>query len=124
MYLVYVLRDLAGGRLSLGPAGAAAGLPKGLTGYYQQRWSKMRDSDGVLFATRQRPVLCFLAISLEPVTLMQLADWTQLEPGDVGAVLADWREFLNTDGGPPEHFRIYHDRLASAARAKIPGFLS
>jgi hypothetical protein len=139
MYLTYVLRDLAAGRLALDPEGAVAGLPKGLAGYYQQHWSKMRDSDSALFAARQRPVLCFLAISLEPVTLMQLVEWTRLEPGDVGEVLADWREFLNADGGTPEHYRIYHrsfaefldkqenlkwyhDKLASAALAQIPGF--
>ena len=141
MYLVYVLRDLANQRLSLDPKQAVAGLPKGLTGYYQQHWSKMKDSDNTLFTTRQRPVLCFLAISLEPVTLMQLVEWTQLEPGDVMQVLSDWQEFLNCDNSNPEHYRIYHrsfaefldkqenlqwyhDKLASTALAKIPGFLS
>ena len=141
MYLVYVLRDLASRRLSLDPERAVAGLPKGLTGYYQQHWTKMKDSDNTLFTTRQRPVLCFLAISLEPVTLMQLVEWAQLEPGDVSQVLSDWHEFLNCDTGTPEHYRIYHrsfaefldkqenlqwyhDKLASAALAKIPGFLT
>jgi hypothetical protein len=141
MYLVYVLRDLASRRLSLDPDRAVAGLPKGLTGYYRQHWGKMRDSDNTLFVTRQRPVLCFLAISLEPVTLMQLVEWTRLEPGDVSQVLSDWREFLNHDDSAPEHYRMYHrsfaefldkqenlrwyhDKLASAALAKIPGFLT
>ena len=141
MYLVYVLRDLASRRLSLDPGGVVAGLPHGLTGYYLQHWSKMRDSDNTLFVTRQRPVLCFLAISLEPVALMQLVEWTQLEPGDIGQVLSDWQEFLNRDGGAPEHYRLYHrsfaefldkhenlrwyhDKLASTALAKIPGFLT
>lgn len=141
MYLVYVLRDLVSGRLSLDSEGAVSGLPKGLAGYYLQHWSKMRASDSTLFTTRQRPVLCFLAISLEPVTLMQLVEWTQLEPGDVGQVLSDWQEFLNRDNALPERYRIYHrsfaefldkqenlrwyhDKLASIALAKIPGFLS
>jgi AAA ATPase domain len=139
MYLVYVLPDLARGRLSLDPSHEIAGLPEGLEGYYLQHWRAMKASDETLFTSRQRPVLCFLAISLEPVTVMQLVEWTHLEPGDVRQVISSWREFLNSDDGTPEHYRLYHrsfaefldkqedlrwyhDKLASAALARIPGF--
>jgi len=139
MYLVYVLPDLASGRLSLDAGHAVAGLPEGLEGYYLQHWRAMKASDETLFTTRQRPVLCFLAISLEPVTVLQLVEWTQLEPGDIRQVMASWREFLNADDEAPARYRLYHrsfaefldeqedlrwyhDKLASAALAKIPGF--
>jgi NACHT domain len=144
MYLVYVLADIARGRLSPAPGeatdgGVIGGLPKGLQGYYLQHWRDMKASDTTYFETRQRPVLCFLAISMEPVTLEKLSEWTQLEPGDVKQVIVSWQEFLHLDGATPEHYRIYHrsfaeflddqenltwyhDKLASLALKAIPGF--
>ena len=101
----------------------------------------MKDADPVRFATRQRPVLCFLATSREPVTIPQLMEWTSLEPGDIRGVVDEWREFLNEDEGtkPPryriyhrsfaefldeqENLRWYHAQIAETALAKIPGFL-
>jgi hypothetical protein len=137
MYLVYILPDVARGRLSLDPSHETAGLPKGLEAYYLQHWGSMKDE--ALFASRQRPVLCFLAISLAPVTVMRLVEWTHLEPGDVRQVVSSWREFLNCDGATPEHYRLYHrsfaefldrqedlrwyhDKLATAGLDEIPGF--
>jgi hypothetical protein len=141
MYLVYVLPEIAAGRLSRPTEGGIGGLPRGLTGYYKRHWRDMKDADPGRFQALQRPVLCFLAISREPVTIPQLMEWTRLEPGDIKNVIADWREFLNedTDRQPP-HYRIYHrsfaefldveedlrwyhSQIATTALAKIPGFL-
>jgi hypothetical protein len=141
MYLVHVLPEIAGGRLSRATVGGIEGLPRGLRGYYRRHWRDMKDLDPDRFAGMQRPVLCFLAISREPVGLEQLTDWTGLEPGDVGSVLDQWREFLNehSEARPPryriyhrsfaefldeqENLRWYHEQIAQRALDKIPGLL-
>jgi hypothetical protein len=136
MYLVHVLPQIAAGRLGTDTVGGIGELPRGLTSYYQRHWRDMKDTDPDRFTNRQRPVLCFLAISREPVTLDQLTQWTLLEPGDVTEVIRTWREFLNEDAGTyrlyhrsfadfldeHENLRYYHDRIAQAALAKITGF--
>jgi hypothetical protein len=140
MYLVYVLPDIAAGRLSRQAVGGIGGLPRGLTGYYKRHWRDMKDADPGRFSGLQRPVLCFLAVSREPVTIPQLMEWTRLEPGDIKKVIADWREFLNEDpDSQPSRYRIYHrsfaefleaeenlrwydSQIATTALSKIPGF--
>ena len=140
MYLVYVLPEIAAGRLNRQTVGGISGLPRGLTGYYRRHWRDMKDADPDSFSTLQRPVLCFLAISREPVTIPQLMEWTHLDPGDIKSVIADWREFLNEDPDkqPPryriyhrsfaeflddeENLRWYHSQIATTALSKIPGF--
>jgi hypothetical protein len=140
MYLVYVLPDIAAGRLSRQTVGGIGGLPRGLTGYYKRHWRDMKDADPGRFSALQRPVLCFLAVSQEPVTIPQLMEWTRLEPGDIKNVIAAWREFLNEDpDSQPSLYRIYHrsfaefleaeenlrwydSQIATTALSKIPGF--
>ncbi len=141
MYLVYVLPDIARGRLAPDTVGEVGQLPRGLTGYYQRHWRDMKSADPGRFEHAQRPVLCFLAISREPVTVEQLIAWTGLDPGTIRDVMREWREFLNEDDldGAP-HFRLYHrsfadfldkeeslrwyhEQIAVKALAKIPGFL-
>lgn len=113
MYLVYVLPEIAAGRLSHETVGGIGGLPRGLKGYYQRHWRDMKDADPGRFSALQRPVLCFLAICREPVTIPQLTEWTHLEPGDVKSVITDWREFLNEDAeSKPSHYWIYHRSFA------------
>ena len=142
MYLVHVLPELAAGRLTRETAGGIGELPRGLTGYYKRHWRDMKDADPGRFATLQRPVLCFLAISREPVTIPQLMEWTHLGPGDIKSVIDEWREFLNEDSDsmPPryriyhrsfgdfldaqENLRWYHSQIAATALSKIPGFLA
>ncbi len=137
MYLFHVLPDIARGRLTQDTVGAISALPRGLTRYYQRHWRDMKDTDPNRFSKLQRPVLCFLAISREPVTLQQLMQWTRIEPGELMDVIRDWREFLNEDSAryriyhrsfaefldEQENLRYYHDQIAQSALAKIPGFL-
>ena len=99
MYLVYVLPEIAGGQLSRETVGAFTDLPRGLNGYYRRHWRDMKAADPQRFARHQRPVLCFLAISREPVTSPQLMSWTALDPGAMKGVLGEWREFLDEDEG-------------------------
>ena len=141
MYLVHVLPDLASGRLDLRADGTAEGLvlPRGLRGYYEQHWRSMKSGDEAEFSDRQRPVLCFLATALEPVSVSQLCEWTGLGRGAVRDVVRQWREFLNTEPGTPPTYRIYHrsfgefldaeedlgwyqDQISDAGLAQIPGF--
>jgi AAA ATPase-like protein len=142
MYLVHVLPEIARGQLTQDERGGIGALPRGLQGYYKRHWRDMKDADADRFESHQRPVLCFLAISREPVTIPQLMEWTLLEPGDVQSVVREWREFLNEDpDADPATYRIYHrsfaefldeeenlrwyhDQIAERALAKIPGFLS
>jgi hypothetical protein len=142
MYLVYVLPEIEKGRLSRQIVGEIGELPRGLKGYYKRHWRDMKDADPARFSAYQRPVLCFLAICREPVTIPQLTEWANLEPGEVGTVIIDWREFLNEDSDvrPPnyriyhrsfaefldseENLQWYHGQIATAALSKIPGFFS
>lgn len=139
MYLVHVLPEIERGTLGPDAAGGIADLPRGLKGYYLRHWRDMKDADPDRFTRTQRPVLCLLAISREPVTLQQVVEWTRLELGDVRAVVTEWREFLDEDErSDPAKYRIYHrsfadfldqkedlrhyhDLIAGAALAKIPG---
>jgi AAA ATPase domain len=141
MYLVHVLPEIASGTLGRADDGGIAGIPRGLNGYYARHWRQMKDADRERFTQLQRPVLCFLAISREPVTVPQLMEWTRLEPDDVRGVIDEWREFLNEDTQlQPPRYRIYHRSFAEfldeqeslqwyraqivdTALAKIPGFL-
>ena len=102
----------------------------------------MKDADPGRFSTLQRPVLCFLAISREPVTIPQLMEWTHLESGGhqerhrgvagipERAIASDkpphyriyhrsFAEFLDDE----ENLRWYHSQIATTALSKIPGFL-
>ena len=140
MYLVHVLPEIATGRLGRDAVGGIMELPRGLNGYYRRHWRDMKDADVDRFETLQRPVLCFLAISREPVSLMELSQWADIEPGRVATVIAEWHEFLNEDRTEPPLYRIYHrsfaefldgvenlrwyhNRIAEKAIEKIPGFL-
>jgi AAA ATPase-like protein len=142
MYLVHVLPDIARGRLHAANVGTMSALPRGLKSYYQRHWREMKEANAERFTRVQRPVLCFLAISREPVTTTRLTQWTRLEPADVMSVIREWWEFLNEDPGDgsgsryrlyhrsfadfldeQENLRYYHDQIASSALAKIPGFL-
>ena len=107
--------------------------------FYEQHWRSMKSSDEAEFSSRQRPVLCFLATALEPVSARQLCEWTGLAPGAVRDVIRQWREFLNEEPGTPPTYRIYHrsfgefldaeeelgwyqDQICDAGLAQIPGF--
>jgi len=141
MYLVHALPEIAAGDPSQRVVGEINGLPDGLTGYYKRHWRHETRGCWAL-PHAQRPVLCFLAASREPVTVQKLIERADLEPGDVKNFIAEWREFLNEDPDTqPPRYRIYHcsfaefleaeedlpwyySQIATSALAKIPGFLS
>ena len=144
MYLVHVLEDIRTGRLSPDTIDNVEDLPRGLRAYYQRNWRTMRAQDQDRFERIYEPVLRILATVREPVALSAVQEWTGLEPARIREVIRDWRPFLNetpSATGKPLYrvyhasfqdflaeegagLRPYHERIAMAALAKIPGFLN
>jgi hypothetical protein len=152
MYLVHVLRDIAGGTLTAENVDDIQNLPQGLKDYYRRHWNEMRSADPENFRKYQQPVVCLLATAREPVSVVQLLEWTShfwerqdwqpraLDPIAVKDVLRAWREFLNEEKLDGEaRYRVYHasfqdfladevglltyhETIGEAALAKIPGF--
>ena len=134
MYLVHVLRDFVQGRLM--KHASINELPRGLFGYYQRHWRTMRSTDPEHFRRAQRPVLCLLAISREPVSVRELSAWANIDIGQASEVVLDWRAFLNEAEAryrlyhtsfadflnAQEDLRHYHDIIALRALSKITGF--
>jgi AAA ATPase domain len=141
MYLVYVLRDIRDSKLTADNIDNIHNLPRGLQDYYKRHWEIMRSKDLDQFRQYYQPVVCILAVVREPVTVAQVAEWTQLDRADARRVIREWREFLNEDGsqqGDPL-YRIYHTSfqeflqdevglspyhgmIVQMALNKIPGF--
>jgi len=152
MYLVHVLRDIASGALTAASVDDIRNLPLGLQSYYRRHWNDMRSANQKQFRRYQEPVICLLATAREPVSVVQVLEWTRhfwerqgWEPDVLDAiavkdVLSAWREFLNADERQGEvRYRIYHasfqdfladevglvafhETIGESALAKIPGF--
>jgi hypothetical protein len=142
MYLVHVLGDIRDGRITPDNIESIKKLPCGLQAYYQRNWRMMRSQDPSRFEQVFEPVLRFLAIVREPVTLDYLKDLTGLDPARIREVIGSWRQFLNeTEESGKSLYRVYHlgfqdflaeegmglkpfhERIAMRALEKIPGFL-
>jgi hypothetical protein len=122
MYLVHVLRDIASGALTAETVDDIRNLPEGLKAYYQRHWSEMKSADREHFRRYQQPVVCLLATAREPVSIVELLEWTEgfwkregwdrsdLDAIAVKDVLGAWREFLHEDRPPgePARYRVYH----------------
>jgi hypothetical protein len=151
MYLVHVLRDIASGALTAATVDDMHNLPQGLKAYYRRHWDDMRSADQERFRRYQQPVVCLLATAREPVSAVQLLEWTghfwerqgwerdQLDPMAVKDVLIAWRQFLNEERRDGEaRYRVYHasfqdfladevglvlyhQTIGETAIAKIPG---
>jgi hypothetical protein len=121
MYLVAVLRDIRAGRLDAQSLGDLSQLPNGLRAYYLRHWRSMRAADPERFQTLYEPVISMLAVTHEPVSVSDLAQWTGLSAVRVRDVLRDWREFLNEDrtSGQPVRFRLYHASFQDFLRDEV-----
>jgi hypothetical protein len=144
MYLVHVLGDILSARLNPQNIENVRNLPRGLREYYRRHWRTMEVQDRDRFEREYKPVILILAAAREPVTVEQIADWTELDTFSIQHVISDWREFLNADGGndsEPVRYRLYHASfqeflrediglrqqhgiIVDAALGKIPGFPS
>ena len=122
MYLVHVLGDIRSGALTASNIDDVRRLPVGLRAYYRRHWTDMRSRDPEQFRRYQQPIVSLLATVREPVSAIELLDWTAefwrrsgwdpaaLDATAVKDVLDAWREFIHVDetedGGPL--YALYH----------------
>lgn len=123
IYLRYVLPAIERGEFR---HGTLAELPQGLKDYYERHWRQIRAIDEDMWVTYRQPVICFLAMAQDPVTVWQIASWAQLKPTRVLSAIRDWREFLDEDPvSGVMRYRIYHqsfqDFLAGKDEARALG---
>jgi hypothetical protein len=141
MYLVHVLSDIMEGSLTHKTIDNIEDLPTGLRQYYHRHWRSMKAKDIALFEQVYQPVVCMLAVVREPVSELQVQEWTGLSAPRVRDVFEEWRSFLTltkSDSGERLYriyhasfqdflkdevgLRPYHDKIAQTALDKIPGF--
>jgi hypothetical protein len=109
MYLVYVLRDISDGRLTVASIDEVHQLPAGLRSYYRAHWRTMKATDLERFEKFYEPIVCYLAAAREPASVDQLAQWTGLDARRVREVIGAWLEFLDEVHDPEgTRYRIYH----------------
>lgn len=109
MYLRHVLTELKAKGESLHEEYLGE-LPQGLMNYYHDHWRRMHVWKGAAdWARLYKPVVIFLAVAFEPMTIQQLANFAEVSASEVELVIMAWRQFLdevNTDGR--RAWRIYH----------------
>ncbi|MFZ1631013.1 MAG: hypothetical protein WAV70_19055, partial [Anaerolineae bacterium] len=116
MYLRYVLPAIERGEFR---HGTLAELPQGLKDYYERHWRQIRAIDEDMWVDYRQPVICFLAMAQEPVTVWQIASWAKLKPARVLSAIRDWREFLDEDPvAGVMRYRIYHQSFQDFLAAK------
>ena len=122
MYLVHVLRDIAGGALTPATIDDIHKLPQGLKRYYQRHWNDMRSADPEHFRAISSPSCACSPPRASPCRPRPAARVdratsgssragiaTALDAMAVKDVLGAWREFLNEDTVDGERrYRVYH----------------
>lgn len=117
MYLHCVLPAIEEGRFI---SGTLDELPDGLMEYYQRHWRQMRDGNEAEFDNVYEPVICSLAVAQAPISVLQIAKWTQINSGRVKAVVRQWREFLEEERvGTECRYRIYHTSFQDFLNDKV-----
>ena len=119
MYLRYVLPAIEEGRVG---ADRIDELPKGLMGYYQSHWDKMRGRDAATFVNVNQKIIACLATAHRPITLRFIAKVTKLPVGQVQWTLSEWREFLHeSSGSGASEYRLYHASYRDFLAAQVAG---
>lgn len=110
MYIVSMLRDIFEGRITKDTIDDISFLPDGLNRYYQFHWQRMRDMAPEEFERMYKPVACFLAAAQGPVSIQDIASWSDIEPEQVLRVLNDWKQFFKMPdpGNRRRHYQLYH----------------
>lgn len=116
MYLHYVLPEIERGdysKLSIGV------LPKGLLGYYDYHWQKMRNEDDKTWVLYQEPIILYLAVAKEPLSISMLSKLTGIPEYQIRTNIKNWSEFLIQDqiNGKTTH-RIYHNSFKEYLKRK------
>ena len=122
MYLRCVLPEIEAGRFA---DRDWKELPEGLTNYYEQHWTLLRDADRTNWFGIKLPILLALATAREPVSVRLLADrLPKLPPASIRDVLRhDRRQFLEQEqlrlgDATVTAWRLYHASFADFLRAK------
>ena len=111
MYLYYVITDIRGGLRA--PLNLDE-LPRGLTGYYAQTWSRWRDE--AKWDSLYLPLLATLNGAFEPLTLATLREWAGIGPDASDRTLRRlwnerWRAFVQRTAETPYRYRPLHASL-------------
>jgi hypothetical protein len=119
MYLRHVLPAIESGVL---PSLEPAVLPKGLQGYYQLHWEKMRGEDLDRFVNVSQPIIAALATSHRPISLQFVSKVTGLKPAMVEWTIEKWNEFLHkVPTGHEVRYRLYHASYRDFLATKVSG---
>lgn len=113
-YLYHVLSDFREGKMCANNIDSIENIPIGLKAYYQRHWRSMKDLDINRYHQLQRPILCYLAIAFEPISINVLREWTDLDSLKILEIIKEWHEFLNhvtSNQGEPL-FHVYHKSFA------------
>lgn len=111
MYLVFVLRDICDGQITVNNFESLQSLPAGLKNYYQQHWTRMKELERQIFEDIYEPVVGTLAAAKEPISLIKISEISKVALPHVKQVLGRWQEFLNElpDEQYGSLFRLYHN---------------
>ncbi len=81
----------------------------GLVTYHQRHWRRLREDKEKEFETVYAPIIYVLGMTQKPVTIEQIAAWTNLSYEQVKDSIGLWRKFLKEELVEGEHrYRIYH----------------
>lgn len=109
LYLHHVFADMED------PGGGFAGLdaiPRGIWGYYEQHWRRMKSVDLGEWTERRLPVIAAYVAQKTPKTVEQLRDLTGVSVRALPTVLRDWQQFVRrrvNEEGVAE-YQMYHSR--------------
>jgi hypothetical protein len=95
-------------------------LPRGLLGYYEHHWEKMRGADFDRFVRVNQPIIAVLAGAREPVSLKFVGRITRLKAAEVRWTVDRWNEFLHVKEVNGEaRYRIYHASYRDFLASKV-----
>jgi tetratricopeptide (TPR) repeat protein len=123
MYLYYVLEDIAQRKADYAPLRLDK-LPQGLTGYYDQFWTRMaqaKDEEGwTEWRNLYKPVIALLGAAGEPVTAEWLSDHTGRDVDEIRErALLRWQRFLNREKRDERtSWRLVHQSFADFLAGK------
>jgi len=119
MYLTHLVRALRRGDYS---AVDARHLPKGLEGYYDDFWRRLRERNQKEWQDFYRPLLSALTVLQEAVSYRQLSEILNISIDDVRDVMHTLQEFLYSEHqGKETVYRIYHSSFQQFLERKIDG---
>ena len=119
MYLRHVLPAILAGEF---PSLEVTELPKGLQGYYERHWDKMRGQDFDRFVNVSQPIIATLATAHQPVSLQFVTAVTGLKLAQIQWTIEGWNEFLHkTARNDGIRYSIYHASYRDFLATRVAG---